>query len=45
MVHQGFSSSLIKPKLRIRKIEKFSFNSPQLQLGFYEYYELALAKI
>jgi hypothetical protein len=32
------------PKLRVRKIEKFSFNSPQLQLGVYEYYEMALAQ-
>jgi hypothetical protein len=33
-----------KPRLRIRKIEKISFNSPQLQLGVYKYYGLALAQ-
>jgi hypothetical protein len=32
------------PKLRIRKIEKISFNSPQLELGVYKYYGLALAQ-
>jgi hypothetical protein len=31
-------------ELRIRKIEKISFNSPQLQLGVYKYYGLALAQ-
>jgi hypothetical protein len=31
-------------ELRIRKIEKISFNSPQLQLEVYEYYGLALAQ-
>jgi hypothetical protein len=30
-------------ELRNRKIEKISFNSPQLQLGGYKYYGLALA--
>jgi hypothetical protein len=27
-----------------KKIEKIYFNSPQLQLGVYKYYRLALAK-
>jgi hypothetical protein len=31
-------------ELRIRKIEKIAFNSPQLQLGVYEYYGMALAQ-
>jgi hypothetical protein len=34
----------LNPDLSIRKIEKISFNSPQLQLGVYEYYGLASAQ-